>query len=138
MYYKGINRQWFIFLILFVIEEDWRVLSEGENCGGIAGIQCKDGLECKYEEVFPDGMGTCVKKGRVNDKNKTVNIHVFRIFLFYVTLNIILILLEIVDIRCSEPGKNVPSPYDSCNSCLCLDDGTVGLCTLALCQTRKF
>ena len=34
---------------------------EGEFCGGIAGFQCKAGLECKLDGNYPDAGGTCVK-----------------------------------------------------------------------------
>ena len=61
----------FVHILYFTVDEDWRVVSEGENCGGIAGIQCKNELECKYDEVFPDAMGKCVQKGKVNVANKT-------------------------------------------------------------------
>ncbi len=35
--------------------------AEGEFCGGIAGILCADGLECKYDGQYPDAGGTCQK-----------------------------------------------------------------------------
>ena len=61
----------FVHILYFTVDEDWRVVGEGENCGGIAGIQCKNELECKYDEVFLDAMGKCVQKGKVNVANKT-------------------------------------------------------------------
>lgn len=36
--------------------------AEGELCGGIAGFQCKAGLECKLDGSYPDAGGKCVKK----------------------------------------------------------------------------
>ncbi|QQG44644.1 MAG: hypothetical protein HYW86_01900 [Candidatus Roizmanbacteria bacterium] len=36
--------------------------SEGKFCGGIAGILCPDGYECKYDGNYPDAGGKCVKK----------------------------------------------------------------------------
>ena len=57
--------------ITFIVDEYWMVSGEGGNCGGIAGIQCKDDLECKYEESFPDAMGICSKKGKVKGINKS-------------------------------------------------------------------
>ena len=35
--------------------------SEGEMCGGIAGIMCDTGLTCKYDGDYPDAGGTCVR-----------------------------------------------------------------------------
>lgn len=34
--------------------------TEGEMCGGIAGISCTEGLICQYEGDYPDASGTCV------------------------------------------------------------------------------
>ena len=34
---------------------------ENEMCGGIAGIQCADGLTCRYEGDYPDAAGTCTR-----------------------------------------------------------------------------
>ncbi len=36
--------------------------SEDELCGGIAAIQCGDGLNCKIEDDYPDAGGLCVKE----------------------------------------------------------------------------
>jgi predicted secreted protein len=36
---------------------------EGASCGGIAGIQCQDGLTCQLEGDYPDAGGTCVSAG---------------------------------------------------------------------------
>jgi predicted secreted protein len=36
---------------------------EGEGCGGIAGIQCHDGLSCQLQGDYPDAGGTCVADG---------------------------------------------------------------------------
>ena len=36
---------------------------EGEFCGGIAGIQCASGLECKLDGDYPDAGGVCKKSG---------------------------------------------------------------------------
>jgi hypothetical protein len=44
--------------------------AEGKLCGGIAGIQCADGLDCVYQEAFPDASGTCRQRlvgGNVGD-----------------------------------------------------------------------
>ncbi len=35
--------------------------SEGEFCGGIAGIICCEGMTCQYDGDYPDAGGTCVK-----------------------------------------------------------------------------
>lgn len=34
---------------------------EGKICGGIAGIICPTGYQCKYNNNYPDASGTCVK-----------------------------------------------------------------------------
>jgi hypothetical protein len=34
---------------------------EGEFCGGIAGIQCADGLTCMLDGSYPDAGGECVR-----------------------------------------------------------------------------
>jgi hypothetical protein len=34
---------------------------EGEFCGGLAGIQCEEGLTCRYDGTYPDAGGTCVR-----------------------------------------------------------------------------
>jgi hypothetical protein len=37
-------------------------VKEGELCGGIAGLQCAEGLTCKMTgPTHPDQAGTCVK-----------------------------------------------------------------------------
>lgn len=33
---------------------------KGQFCGGIAGIQCANGLTCEYEGSYPDAGGTCI------------------------------------------------------------------------------
>ncbi len=35
--------------------------NEGKFCGGIAGIKCSDGYECKLQGSYPDAGGTCTK-----------------------------------------------------------------------------
>jgi len=37
------------------------VKSEGKMCGGIAGLRCKAGLNCKLKANHPDASGTCIK-----------------------------------------------------------------------------
>jgi hypothetical protein len=34
----------------------------GQFCGGIAGILCEDGLNCRLDGTYPDAGGTCVKQ----------------------------------------------------------------------------
>lgn len=34
--------------------------NSGKSCGGIAGIKCPSGMECKITDKYPDAMGTCV------------------------------------------------------------------------------
>lgn len=46
---------------------DGRIDGEGEMCGGIAGIMCKDGLRCMMEGNYPDAAGTCVRLGKPID-----------------------------------------------------------------------
>lgn len=36
--------------------------AEGKMCGGIAGIMCKDGLDCIITSNHPDAAGTCRKR----------------------------------------------------------------------------
>jgi putative hemolysin len=36
--------------------------SEGQFCGGIAGIPCQQGLACKLGATYPDAGGSCVKE----------------------------------------------------------------------------
>ncbi|MBN2496466.1 MAG: hypothetical protein JXR96_17865 [Deltaproteobacteria bacterium] len=36
---------------------------EGEICGGLAGVECPDGLACAYEQLVPDAQGVCVERG---------------------------------------------------------------------------
>jgi hypothetical protein len=36
---------------------------EGQFCGGIAAIQCSEGLTCQFDGTYPDAGGTCVKPG---------------------------------------------------------------------------
>lgn len=40
---------------------------------------------------------------------------------------------EELKIPCRNPGKNVPSPHDVCNTCQCSEDGILGGCTKRLC-----
>ena len=35
-------------------------------------------------------------------------------------------------------GSRVPSPYDSCNTCLCGEDGSIGSCTRILCSEGTY
>jgi len=35
---------------------------EGEFCGGIAGIACEYGLECRLDGSYPDAGGLCIRK----------------------------------------------------------------------------
>ncbi len=40
----------------------WEGAKEGEMCGGIAGIMCKNGLHCvMVGPTYPDQAGTCRK-----------------------------------------------------------------------------
>ena len=32
---------------------------------------------------------------------------------------------QFVETKCSKPGQSVPSPFDSCNICLCTDEGII-------------
>ena len=42
--------------------EDQEIIkSQGKMCGGIAGIRCVSGLNCKLKGSYPDASGTCVK-----------------------------------------------------------------------------
>lgn len=41
--------------------DDQEVKSEGKMCGGIAGLRCKAGLNCRITAKHPDASGTCVK-----------------------------------------------------------------------------
>ena len=34
----------------------------GQFCGGIAGIACREGYDCKYDGDYPDAGGVCIKK----------------------------------------------------------------------------
>ena len=36
---------------------------QGKFCGGIAGILCPKGFDCKLDGNYPDAGGTCVKIG---------------------------------------------------------------------------
>lgn len=36
--------------------------TQGTFCGGIAGIACQSGFECKLDGDYPDAGGTCIKK----------------------------------------------------------------------------
>ena len=38
-----------------------RLPSTGQFCGGIAGIACPVGYECKLDGNYPDAGGTCIK-----------------------------------------------------------------------------
>ena len=37
---------------------------------------------------------------------------------------------------CSS-GEKIPSPYDSCNTCICGEDGDIGVCTRMFCNEGK-
>ena len=45
------------------VSTDPRVRGEGGFCGGIAGIACREGLECRLEGGFPDAGGRCETAG---------------------------------------------------------------------------
>lgn len=36
--------------------------SEGQSCGGFAGISCAAGLTCQLEGNNPDALGKCIKE----------------------------------------------------------------------------
>ena len=38
-----------------------RIAGEGGFCGGIAGIRCRSGLDCKLDGNYPDAGGVCMK-----------------------------------------------------------------------------
>lgn len=42
------------------LSDDQELKAEGKMCGGIAGLRCKAGLNCKLKGNFPDASGTCV------------------------------------------------------------------------------
>ncbi len=43
------------------ILSSFKFTSAGQFCGGIAGIMCPSGYNCKMEGSYPDAGGTCVK-----------------------------------------------------------------------------
>ncbi|MFH1126270.1 MAG: DUF3160 domain-containing protein, partial [Candidatus Altiarchaeota archaeon] len=42
---------------------------EGEFCGGIAGIMCDAGLECRLDGNYPDAGGVCVERQKTSGGN---------------------------------------------------------------------
>jgi PKD repeat protein len=47
--------------------------SEGETCGGIANLQCCDGLACKFDGSYPDASGVCSVPCSSNDECPSVS-----------------------------------------------------------------
>ena len=39
-----------------------------------------------------------------------------------------------VETGCQNPGKSIPSPFDSCNICRCSSEGVIEGCTRQLCE----
>merc|ERR1712223_1419357 len=39
------------------------------------------------------------------------------------------------ELQCQNPGKSIPSPFDSCNICSCSNEGVLEGCTKQLCTT---
>ena len=38
--------------------------------------------------------------------------------------------------KCTKPGETVPAG-DGCNTCICMEDGTLGICTIEGCVENQ-
>lgn len=43
------------------VQQDDSSSSEGEFCGGFAGVACPEGYTCKLDSNYPDAGGVCLK-----------------------------------------------------------------------------
>lgn len=46
--------------------------SLGENCGGVAAIECAEELTCQLDGTYPDAGGTCVHKSKPTPTQTTL------------------------------------------------------------------
>ena len=45
-----------------------------------------------------------------------------------------IIYFSLLEQKCQNPGKSIPSPFDSCNICSCSNKGFIEGCTKQLCD----